>query len=183
MTRFYTRAGDCGDTNLIGKRADKGSGRVCAYGTVDELNSLVGVAISFSSDDALRQLLRSIQSDLFVLGSDLAAPLPQTKVPRADGRMVAWLEGEIGSREKNLPELRNFVLPGGCREAALLHACRSVCRRAERECVTLLRAEGDGSVNPFALQYLNRLSSLLFVLALEANAKAGVGEKEWKGGE
>ena len=174
--KIYTRRGDDGSTGLFGgPRVRKDDLRVAAYGDVDELNSALGVAREEVEGD-LRALIDSLQSELFTLGGELATPDPSQapkEVPRITPQHILRLEQEIDRLTAELPEMRNFILPGGSRAGALLHLCRTICRRAERACVTL-KAE------PLTLQYLNRLSDLLFTMARAANLRAGGREIPWK---
>jgi cob(I)alamin adenosyltransferase len=179
MDRIYTRGGDAGETSLgSGERVPKDDARIEAAGDVDELNALLGVALTRGAPtDPLRQ----VQNDLFDLGADLSVPLADTKRERlrVTGEQVAWLEERCDEANAELPMLRSFILPGGSEAAALLHLARTVCRRAERRVVTLARRE---PVSPEARQYLNRLSDLLFILARRANADIGAEEPLWKPG-
>lgn len=178
---IYTRTGDKGQTSLLsGERVDKDVLRVEAYGTVDELNSALGVAASFCRNRRVNEILASIQNDLFDAGSDLAT---RTSSPRQIRRLTRqdWegLESAIDELDEQLPRLKNFILPAGTSGAALLHFARGVCRRGERLVVKLEREEGE--VNPDLLVYLNRLSDLLFVLARYENFTSEVSEVIWKG--
>jgi len=179
MDRIYTRGGDAGETSLgSGERVSKDDARIEAAGDVDELNALLGVALTRGAPtDPLRQ----VQNDLFDLGADLSVPLADTKRERlrVTAEQVAWLEERCDEANAELPMLRSFILPGGSEAAALLHLARTVCRRAERRVVTLARRE---PVSPEARQYLNRLSDLLFILARRANADIGAEEPLWKPG-
>src|SRR5206468_1638316 len=170
-----TRQGDSGDTALAGgQRVPKDSLRIDAYGTVDELNSFIGVARA-EAPEALAAILLRVQHELFNLGSILAT-LPEDVHPkqaRITDADVAQLEAEMDRMNEDLPPLRSFVLPGGSRLNAELHICRTVCRRAERACVTLSRLE---SVPPEAVRYLNRLSDALFVWSRWASHAAGDAE-------
>jgi cob(I)alamin adenosyltransferase len=183
INRVYTRQGDGGDTALAGgQRVPKDGARIGAYGTVDELNSFIGVARASIAEmpklAALDAILLRVQHELFNLGSILAT-LPedvhpkQARVTEAD---VAQLEREMDEMGAELPALRSFVLPGGCRLNAELHVCRTVCRRAERELVALSRAE---KIPPETVRYLNRLSDALFVWSRWASHKAGAPEVLW----
>ena len=181
--KIYTKTGDGGDTGLFGAgRVSKASGRVAAYGDVDELNAAVGWAITQVSDADIKGRLETIQHDLFALGSELATPpaaegrrRPETPgVP--DGR-VEQMESWMDEADTELPELRVFVLPGGTTGAAALHVCRTVCRRAERMVVALA---ADDEVGAPVLAYLNRLSDTLFTFARLENHRAGVGDVEWR---
>jgi cob(I)alamin adenosyltransferase len=177
--RLYTKTGDDGTTALFGgRRVRKHASRISAYGTVDELNSLLGVARAATFDASLDAHLAAVQNDLFVLGSDLATPMDHSTraVQRMDTAAVERLERIIDAVDASLPALRNFILPGGSEAAARLHLARTVCRRAERE-TDALAAEED--INPVDLQYLNRLSDLLFVLARLANRLDGREDTPW----
>ncbi|MCA1825575.1 MAG: cob(I)yrinic acid a,c-diamide adenosyltransferase [Myxococcales bacterium] len=179
MAKIYTRRGDDGSTGLFGgPRVRKDDLRVAAYGDVDELNSALGVAREeILEQPDLLAFVDSLQSELFTLGAELATPdasKAPKEVPQITAEHVARLEGEIDRLTGELPEMRNFILPGGSRAGAALHFCRTVCRRAERACVTL------GQVSPDALAYLNRLSDLLFTMARAANLRAGGREIPWK---
>ena len=182
MAKIYTRRGDDGSTGLFGgPRVRKDDLRVAAYGDVDELNSALGVAREELLQQAdLLARIDALQSELFTLGAELATPdadQAPKEVPRIGPEHVARLEQEIDRLTGELPEMKNFILPGGSRAGAALHFCRTVCRRAERKAVSL----ADGSpVSPQALAYLNRLSDLLFVMARAANLRAGGREIPWK---
>lgn len=180
--KIYTRGGDGGETSLFGGgRVGKGHVRVGALGDVDELNATLGWALNEVADDDVRGRLQSIQHDLFSIGAELATPAPKPGRQRPDtpglseGR-TAELEGWIDEAEKGLPILTAFVLPGGVRAAAALHLARTVCRRAERSVVKLSETE---AVDPSLVEYLNRLSDLLFVLARGENHREGAGDVEW----
>lgn len=180
ITKVYTKTGDAGTTGLGGgQRVAKDSARIAAYGTVDELNSQLGVALVGGLAEPLPAIVGQIQNDLFHLGSDLCI-LEEDKarfaVPRIEDRHVAALEGWIDLLNDALPALENFILPGGSLGAAQLHVARCICRRAERLAVTLGRAEPIG---PLVVIYLNRLSDLLFVMARHENAARGVAEPIW----
>jgi cob(I)alamin adenosyltransferase len=179
--RIYTKTGDKGETSLFGgKRVPKDALRIEAYGTVDELNSLLGLCRSLNPPSQLIDILVQIQNDLFVLGGDLAAPSESsTPVQRIQQADVDLLERTIDEIDPKLEPLRSFILPGGTQLAATLHAARAVCRRAERLVVRLAREEPIGEQS---LIYLNRLSDLLFVLARHANRLAGQSEVKWDGG-
>ena len=180
LTRIYTRAGDAGETSLgDGARVPKTDLRIEAYGTVDELNSLVGLALAGDLPDDFRPWLERVQNDLFDLGADLSVPLEDDRRERlrVTARQVEQLEELCDLVNERLEPLKSFVLPGGTEAAARLHIARAVCRRAERLAVALA-AEHD--VNPAALAYLNRLSDLLFILARAANA--GSPEPLWRPG-
>jgi cob(I)alamin adenosyltransferase len=179
LTRIYTRGGDQGQTSLgDGSRVSKLDPRIAAYGTVDELNSLIGLVLATELPVAFRLLLERIQNELFDVGADLSAPFGE-----GDGRLriardnIEALEAACDELNADLPELKSFVLPGGSELAARLHVARAVARRAEREA---LAAAQEVELNPLAAVYLNRLSDLLFILARAANA--GGEEPLWKPG-
>jgi cob(I)alamin adenosyltransferase len=180
--RIYTRTGDDGTTSLFGgERVAKGNPRIDAYGTVDEANSVVGVArahlASEPGADRLDPVLRDVQEELFVLGADLATPLDaEPIVPRIKDYHVEQVEERIDDFDADLKPLKKFVLPGGSPAGATLHSARTVCRRAERLSV---QAGTSIPINDDALVYLNRLSDLLFVLARWANKQAGMREDTW----
>ena len=182
LTRIYTRTGDSGETNLgDGSRVDKLDPRIEAFGTVDELSSLLGLVLSAGVEGDLGAVLRRVQNELFDLGADLSVPPSVPDRLRVEQASVDRLEADCDRFNEHLPMLRSFVLPGGTEAAARLHVARSVCRRAEREA---LAASRRVDVSPLAIVYLNRLSDLLFILARAANAAAGEPELLWKpGGE
>ena len=171
LNKIYTKTGDKGETALgDGTRVAKTSPRVEAYGTVDELNSIVGIAV-FHAEGKIREQLQTIQNDLFDLGADLCVPATQNvKAEYPPLRMikaqVERLESEIDQVNKDLSPLRSFVLPGGTLLASYLHQCRTVARRAERLTVGLSKQE---SINPDTIKYLNRLSDWFFVMARVTN--------------
>lgn len=179
--RIYTRTGDNGTTGLLGgERVSKDSPRVEAYGSVDELNAHLGFALSkLWRHDTFRQILQQIQSDLFVIGAELASPVGREPVVApVDEQQVAQLERHIDAIEQSLPRLRHFILPGGAEGAAALHVARTVCRRAERRVVSLFHVEPG---NPHIITYLNRLGDLLFVMARAVNQAEGVEDIIWDG--
>ncbi len=161
ITRVYTRKGDGGFTRLGGgQKISKGAPRIEAFGTVDELNSFVGVVLSCELNDMTRDELTLVQNDLFHLGSDLCIleeDKGKYKIPQIEERHVKRLEARIDEMQKDLRPLEEFILPGGTPGAAHLHVCRTVCRRAELLAVRLAKEE---SVGPFVIKYLNRLSDL-----------------------
>jgi cob(I)alamin adenosyltransferase len=181
LTRIYTRGGDAGETSLgDGTRVSKLDERIAAYGEVDELNSLLGLALAGEIPDRLREPLEQIQNELFDLGGDLSVPFDNSKERlRVDQGMIDTLERLCDETNAGLSELRSFVLPGGTEAAARLHVARAACRRAER---AALAAHGEHGINPLALIYLNRLSDLLFIMARAANAEAGTDEPLWRPG-
>ena len=179
--KIYTKTGDKGSTSLFdGKRVKKYAERVEAYGTVDELNSVIGIALSYKIPDNLEALLVKISNMLFVLGSDLATPLSsknEDKISRISESDIDFLEKSIDDLTSELPELKNFILPGGSRAGSFLHLARTVCRRAERLTVSLSEREEIG-LSPII--YLNRLSDFLFTAARYANHKSGFTERNWE---
>src|SRR5262245_25448679 len=180
LTRIYTRTGDAGETSLgDGSRVTKLDSRIQAFGAVDELNSLIGVALAASLPEAERTTLERIQNELFDVGADLSVPFEVDGRLRIEQAAIERLEADCDSFNASLEPLRSFVLPGGTEAAARLQVARAVCRRAEREAVA---ASERVEVNPLALVYLNRLSDLLFILARAANAAAGTPEPLWRPG-
>jgi cob(I)alamin adenosyltransferase len=182
LTRIYTGGGDAGETSLgDGTRVPKTDPRIEAYGTVDELNSALGLVIAADPPDEVRGWLQRIQNELFDLGADLSVPLDGSRERlRVDAGQVRSLEELCDLVNERLEPLRSFVLPGGTEVAARLHLARTTCRRAERLAVALA---ATADVNPEALRYLNRLSDLLFILARAANAAEDRDEPLWKPGE
>jgi cob(I)alamin adenosyltransferase len=180
ITKVYTRTGDDGTTGLgNGARVAKDSPRIEAYGTVDELNSQIGLALALGVNETIAPWLASIQNDLFHLGSDLCIPEEEKErmpVPRIEERHVAALESLMDRLSEELPPLENFVLPGGSPAAAQLHVARTVCRRAERLVIALARRE---KVGHGVVKYLNRLSDALFVMARHENRRRGLPDILW----
>jgi len=179
--KIYTRGGDQGQTGLSdGSRVRKDDPRVAAYGEVDELSAVIGQVRAQAGPSELDTLLADVQRDLFAIGAQLADPgatVAGRKAKAAVGAPhVERLEQAIDAREKDLPPLRAFILPGGSPLGALLHLARTVCRRGERSVVALAAAQ---PVDPVILSYLNRLSDLLFVLARHENQTRGVSEDVW----
>jgi cob(I)alamin adenosyltransferase len=173
LSKIATRTGDQGTTGLgDGSRTDKDSLRVHAMGDVDELNSQIGVLMCEDLPPVLRQELMAIQHDLFDLGGELSIP-GYTLIKEAQ---VAQLDALLEKYNADLPPLKDFILPGGSRAAAVAHVCRTVCRRAERSIVSLGKA---GKINEAPRQYMNRLSDLLFVLARVLNRHAGGSDVQW----
>lgn len=177
--KIYTRGGDRGETSLYGgQRVWKDALRVQTYGTVDECNAALGVALTHIRDSEIRDTVTRIQGELFEVGADLATPLARGEtVPRIQPEATARLEAEVDRFEEELPPLRQFILPGGSPGGAALHLARAICRRAERHLVTLEQTE---ELNPEVLRYLNRLSDHLFVLARLASLRAGTAEMVWE---
>jgi cob(I)alamin adenosyltransferase len=175
--KIYTKTGDAGETGLFGgPRVRKDHARIEAFGTVDELNSELGIVRTHAPAATFDPLLRRIQNELFDLGAQLATP------GQADERItathVASLEAEIDRHEEELEPLKNFILPAGTPLAAQIHVARTVCRRAERRVVTLA-GQSNATIPANAIEYLNRLGDLLFVLARVANRRAGVIDDPW----
>lgn len=170
LSKIYTKTGDRGETGLgDGTRVLKADVRIAAYGTVDELNAVVGLALLAGGSEAQASLLRAIQHDLFDVGADLAVPQSTTSKKsrlRVTDAYVTRLERAIDTLNARLAPLTSFVLPGGTPAAGWLHLARTVCRRAERETVALSHRD---AINPQTIVYLNRLSDLLFVMARVAN--------------
>lgn len=190
ITRVYTRTGDRGETALVGgKRVPKDSLRIEAYGTIDELNSIVGLARVFNEEslDAgeahrfLDEVLCQLQDELFDLGSELATPPEffQQGMYRVGDKEIDRLEKLMDKCQKDLESLTSFILPGGGRVGAYLHQCRTVCRRAEREILRLSREE---EINPEVIKYVNRLSDLFFVLSRWIAKQTGEQEYLWQRG-
>jgi cob(I)alamin adenosyltransferase len=180
LTRIYTRGGDQGETSLgDGQRVSKLDARIAAFGTVDELNSAVGLVLAAECPPGVREVLARVQNELFDLGADLSVPGDDPNRLHVSQGQVDALERDCESYNADLPELRSFVLPGGGEAASRLHVARALCRRAERDAITAAR---EHPVNPVALLYLNRLSDLLFILARVANAAEGREEPVWKPG-
>jgi cob(I)alamin adenosyltransferase len=180
MMKIYTKGGDSGETGLFGgSRVPKDDLRIRAYGTLDELNACLGLVISEESiPNEIEPLLLRLQGDLFQLGSELATPRGKSVgIALVDDPQVEVLEKEIDQMEGQLTPLKNFILPGGSRGAALLHLVRTISRRAEREIVTLNRAE---PLRPVILRYINRLSDYFFVLARYTNHLSQIQDVPWK---
>lgn len=173
--KIYTRGGDQGMTSMLGgERVKKSEPRIDAYGTVDELNSSIGVVRALWPASPIDEELFAIQNDLFEIGAQLASVTTHSKFPGVDESRTSALEHAIDAMESELQPLTNFVLPGGSLPAAQLHIARTVCRRAERLIVSL----GDASLR-VSIAYINRLSDFLFVAARYANAKSGVADVVW----
>ena len=176
---MYTRTGDRGETSLFGsRRVRKDDPRVEAYGTVDELNSVLGVVVAGSRDPSLRRTLKEIQDLLFVAGGDAATELDSSRaVPRITHSDTVRLEELTDGLAKKLPRLASFVLPGGTPTGAMIHLARSVCRRAERRMVAASAVE---KMNPELVPFFNRLSSFLFNASRWENRRSGKKEETWK---
>ena len=180
--KIYTKTGDRGTTSLIGgTKVSKSHLRIDAYGTVDELNSWIGVVSDHTSDEALKKVLKEVQDRLFTIGSSLACDPekePKLKIPDLHEGDITFLENEIDRMNATLPEMKSFVLPGGAPAVSFAHLARTVCRRAERLCVAL--QEVDLEVEDLVLKYLNRLSDHLFMLARYIGQQQGAEEIKWK---
>ena len=179
--KIYTKTGDAGTSGLFaGPRVSKADRRICAYGTVDELNAVLGVVRASSELPDLDSILAKVQGDLFSIGSELSTPDPDANglrfLTQAD---IDLLEQFIDQNEELLPALRQFILPGGSLSAAMLHWGRTVCRRAEREIVELSSQPEVADCSNIII-YLNRLSDLLFVVARRANQLAGKSDVPWQ---
>ncbi len=180
--KIYTKTGDRGETGLFGgERVSKNSLRIEAYGTIDELNSFVGLTIIEVSDKSVKDLLQKIQNWLFSIGADLATPdnekTKKLNIFRTPEQYYLYIEKEIDKYESKLDKLRNFILPCGTKGAALLHICRTITRRAERLVVAL---NSKVKIGNNIIIFLNRLSDLFFVLARFDNAVTGTPDIEWK---
>lgn len=175
--KIYTKFGDKGSTQLLGGSVvQKSDPRVEAYGSVDELNSVLGIAVAFCEADEVSASLKKIQSDLFVIGAELASKGAKAR-PISPAR-VGELEQEIDRLWADLPPLQNFILPGGSKTASILHHARTVCRRAERSIIALSQKE---PVNPDIIVYINRVGDLLFTQARFVNYRKKIPEVIWKG--
>jgi cob(I)alamin adenosyltransferase len=180
LSRIYTKTGDAGDTGLgDGSRVPKDNPRVTAYGTVDELNAVMGIFLLHLQDAAMKELVRGVQNDLFDVGGDLCLPATENETPgqvlRVRPDQAERLEKAIDHYNERLQPLKSFILPGGTEAAAWCHLARTVCRRAERDVVTLAHSE---AINPQVIVYLNRLSDLLFVVGRVCN-NDGRGDVLW----
>jgi cob(I)alamin adenosyltransferase len=181
ITKVYTRTGDKGMTSLVGGvRIQKSNVRLESYGTIDELSSHLGLLAAMLTNDEDRQMVQRIQNDLFMVSTHLATDQSQTQLyPSAQLSVseIEYLEQQIDAIKELLPEPQGFILPGGCQAAAQAHVCRTVCRRAERCIVALAET---AVVGPEIMQYVNRLSDYLFVLAKKINFNNGVDEILWQ---
>lgn len=180
--KIYTKTGDAGKTSLIGgTKVPKSSLRIEAYGTVDELNSFVGMVSDFCTDEDAKEILLEIQDRLFTIGSELACdPTKNIKMnlPELEEGDVELLEKEMDKMDAELPPMKNFILPGGSPAISSMHVARCICRRAERCCVKLF--EEENNVHPLILKYLNRLSDYFFMLARYYGMKNNIPEIIWK---
>ncbi len=168
--------GDKGETSLVGGRVQKDDLRVEAYGTVDELNSFIGLVNSSIKDEKINRALDRVQNDLFVIGADLATVTNKGSESKITGDDVIWIERTSDEIESELIPIKKFVLPGGSHSGAAMHVARAVARRAERRIVSLSKKE---NVNPEIIRYVNRLSDMLFIMARYINQKMKVQEKTW----
>ncbi len=179
--KIYTKTGDKGETGLFGgERVSKDNVRICAYGTVDELNSFIGLAITEIKSDEVKNILIDIQNNLFVVGSDLATPENEKNkklnIQRTSKDFISKAENDIDFISDKLEPLRNFILPGGSKGAALLHICRTIARRAEREIVQLKKMD---YISDNIIVFFNRLSDLFFVLSRYENKVSGISDTKW----
>ena len=180
--KIYTKTGDAGKTSLIGgTKVLKSDLRIDAYGTVDELNSYIGLVSDFSTDEHAKSILKEIQDRLFTIGSELACD-PDKKInmpiPDLHESDIELLEKEMDQMDTELPAMKHFILPGGLPSVSFMHVARCVCRRAERSCVNLKQT--SGTVNPLVIKYLNRLSDYLFMLSRFTLMQNNVPEIIWK---
>ncbi len=177
--KIYTKTGDDGSTGLNGgKRVQKSDLRVSVYGTIDELNSVLGIVVAFDVPEPIKESLVKLNSMLFIAGSDIATPMDnKINIERINAENILWLEILIDDYTSKLPELKHFILPGGSQQSAFLHLARTVCRRAERLAVELAQTEDIGE---FIIKYLNRLSDYLFTASRYANFLSGKPDVEWK---
>lgn len=180
--RLYTKTGDKGETSLFGgKRIKKDDRRIEVYGTIDELNAALGAANSFIKTKKSKQIVSTIQNELFNIGAELANPQKISRDTKdlfvLNESKVIELENIIDQYDKNLPPLKSFIIPGGTSGASLIHLSRSIVRRAERTLITLSKKD---RINPNILAYLNRLSDLLFVMARHLNHEARIKDSLWK---
>lgn len=180
--KIYTKTGDLGKTSLIGgTKVPKNNLRIETYGTIDELNSYIGLTNDHLTNENSKAMLKEIQDRLFTIGSSLACDpekAPAMKIPDLKEEDIVLLEKEIDLMNEILPEMRSFILPGGHVAVSTTHVARCICRRAERLCVDM--QEHDLFVDPLVIKYLNRLSDYLFVLARYVGHLLGVGEIAWK---
>ncbi len=180
--KIYTKTGDAGKTSLIGgTRVLKSAPRIEAYGTVDELNSFIGLVSDHCTDDHAKKILKEIQDRLFTIGSELACDPEKNikmKIPDLYESDIELMEKEMDAMDAELPVMKNFILPGGMPAVSFMHVARSVCRRAERCCINL--SEHDGKVDPLIIKYINRLSDYLFMLARYTGMKNNTPEIIWK---
>lgn len=179
--KIYTKTGDTGKTSLFGgKRVLKDDERIEAYGTIDELNSFVGLLRDSVERQEIIGQLAKIQNKLFDLGSYLATPEKKKEDSGVTADNILWMEACIDEMDSELPPLKNFILPGGHPHVSYAHLCRTVCRRAERKVVSL---DKSSEIDPLVIQYLNRLSDYFFILARSIALQYGVAEIKWSKGE
>ena len=183
-SQLYTRTGDTGQTALFGgKRVAKDDPRVAAYGSIDELNSFLGAAATFIRQRQVVTAIETIQNELFNIGAELSSDKPVRRAAKRkdafvlDAARVRWLEELIDDYDSRVPPLRTFILPSGSSGGAMLHVARAVCRRAERELITLSRT---AKINPNVLAYMNRLCDLLFAMARYVNKASRRSETAWR---
>ena len=176
--KIYTKKGDTGETSLFGgQKVSKAADRIEAYGTVDELNSIIGMVLTHPQTEKGKKWLTIIQNQLFVLGADLATPFDKkVKIDRTNLEQVVFLEHAIDEMAEQLPAMKSFILPGGTKAAAALHLARTICRRAERLTVSCRQRE---EISDVVITYLNRLSDFLFMLSRFENFIAGVEDTPW----
>jgi cob(I)alamin adenosyltransferase len=179
--KIYTKTGDKGETSLFGgERVSKNHQRICAYGTIDELNSFIGLALTEVKSQEIKDILTDIQNKLFIVGSDLATPQTdknnKLNIQRTSEKFIIDAEKDIDTISEKLDPLRNFILPGGSKGSALLHICRTITRRAEREIVELKKMD---NISDNILVFLNRLSDLFFVLSRYENKVSNIPETKW----
>ena len=176
--KIYTKTGDEGKTSLFdNSRVWKSDQRILSYGSVDELNSSLGIALSLEIDPEIRDILIKLQNDLFIVGSDLANPNMSDKKIRTSPEMITFLEQKIDLLEPQLKPLTSFILPGGTLLASILHLSRTIARRAETHVIALSQNE---EINKDAAIYLNRLSDLMFILARAINRRKNISDIVWK---
>ena len=176
--KIYTKTGDEGKTSLFdNSRVWKSDQRIMSYGSVDELNSSLGIALSLELDPEIRDILIKLQNDLFIVGSDLANPNMSDKKIRTSPEMITFLEQKIDLLEPQLEPLTSFILPGGTLLASILHLSRTIARRAETHVIALSQNE---EINKDAAIYLNRLSDLMFILARAINRRKNISDIVWK---
>lgn len=180
--KIYTKTGDKGTTSLVGgQRISKCCDRIESYGTIDELNSQIGLLVTYCTDQRDKDILQSVQGKLFVIGGYLATDTSKTTLSSTlvlKHESVEEMEHEIDRLDASVPPIRSFILPGGCRAAALCNVCRTVCRRAER-CIIRL-SECGTDIDPTVLSYMNRLSDYLFLLARKLNADNKIEDIVWR---
>lgn len=178
LMKIYTKTGDDGTTGLIGnKRVLKNNSRIISYGSVDELNAMLGLVLTDKLDDDIKNLLITIQNQLFIAGADLSNPNLEDSKIRITPDIIENIENNIDKFELELPPLTNFVLPGGNSASSRLHLARTIARRAESNIVSLMKEE---NINQNCLKYMNRLSDLFFVLARVVNKRSGIPDTIWK---